>query len=345
MINGVPRILLVRLSAIGDVVRVMPALHGLREAFPNAQIDWAVERLSADLLEGHPDLDSVLVFDRTRDMRRSAAAFWRFCKQVRAGRYDIVVDFHGILKSGILAYFSGAAERAGFAQPRAREASYLFTNKKVTLPARRLSRVEENLLLAETLGAKNPSEPSAISVPHEIQEEVDEFFDASFDSGKWVVAMHVPVERPEKQWPPGYFSQLADLLLADGRFDVLLTWGPGQFEQAEKVAVKARRHPKIAPEMPTLRHYAWLAHHAHLYFGGDTGPMHIASVMGTPVVAVFGGTDPAQHAPCRKPFEALGAAQDAGAGNLDAAEKRLRAITPEMAYDACIRMMAQCRRG
>jgi lipopolysaccharide heptosyltransferase I len=347
MINGVPRILLVRLSAIGDVVRVLPALHGLRETFPNAQIDWVVERRSADLLEGHPDLDSVLVFDRSAEWKRAAKAFWALCNQVRGNRYDIAVDFHGIFKSGVIVAFSGAAERRGFARPRSREVSYLFTNKKVRLPSPHLNRIEENLLLVESLGVRNPGMNATIHVPQEVRDEVDEFFEQTFDSGKWVVAMHAPVERPEKQWPFEYFAQLADLLLADGRFEVLLTWGPGQFEQAARVAAKARRNPLIAPEMPTLKHYAWLAHHADLYFGGDTGPTHIASAMGTPVVVVFGGTDPAKHAPCRKPFETLYVPPEAPKDETRktlSVEERMRRITPEMAYDACIRLTAARKR-
>ena len=99
-----------------------------------------------------------------------------------------------------------------------------------------------------------------------------------------------------------------------------------------------RRNPIVAPETADLKHYAWLIHRADLYFGGDTGPMHVASAMGTPVVAVFGGTDPAKHHPLRKPSEVLYTPPDAEGGPCDAQE-RLEAITPEMAYDACVRVV------
>ncbi len=340
MINGVPRILVVRLSAIGDVVRL---LHGLHETYPNAQIDWAVERKSADILEGHPDLDRALVFDRPAKFRPALKAFWAFCRQIRANRYDIAVDFHGILKSGLITGFSGAPARYGFARPRSQEGSYLFTNKKVKLLSNGLNRIEENMLLCEALGVKRPSLDVTIHVPHDVREEVDQFFEQTFDGGKWVVAMHVPVDRDEKRWPAAHFAQLADLLLADGRFEVMLTWGPGQFGAVEQVLAKARHNPLVAPETPNVKQYAWLAHRADLYFGGDTGPMHIASAMGTPVVAVFGGTDPAKHAPLRKPSEVLyvppADSGDKGRQGLSA-QSRLRSITPEIAYDACIRVVA-----
>ena len=334
MKNGLPRILIVRLSAIGDVVRVLPALHTLRDTFPNAQLDWAVEKKAAELLSEHPCLDQVLVFERPEKKWSAVKDFLRFCRQVRANHYDILLDFHGIFKSGMISAFSSAPDRYGFDRPRAQELSFLFTNHKVRLPSPNLNRVEENLLLCDALCPHRSTHDAMIHVPYEIQDEINDFYDSMFDGGKKVVAMHVPVDRPEKQWPVEHFAQLADLLLADGRFEVMLTWGPGQFAVVNEVLDKSRRHPNVAPETPDLKHYAWLAHRADLYFGGDTGPMHIAAAMGTPIVAVFGGTDPGKHAPYRRPCEIL--YDDSPRLS---AEERLRRITPEMAYDACVRLV------
>lgn len=341
MINGVPRILIVRLGSIGDVVRVLPAVHSLRHAFPEGQIDWAVEPKSAGIVEGHLDLDRVLVFERGDGFWDSSKAFLRFCRKIREGHYDIVLDFHGILKSGLIVWFSRTPVRYGFARPRSREGSYLFTNRKVHLGRDTLSRVEENLRLSEQLAPRLDSAPVPCHVSEEIQAEVDDYFEATFEGGKRVVALHVPVEREEKRWPTGHFAALSDLLLADGRFDVVLTWGPGQFREVEEVLALTKREPHVAPEMADLKHYMWLVHRAHLYFGGDTGPMHIAWAMGTPVVAVFGGTDPLQHAPLGNQCEALTAEKALGAEarlkGMGGAEK-LRLVTPEAAYDSCVRL-------
>lgn len=340
MINGVPRILIVRLSAIGDVVRVLPALHALRDLHPNAQIDWAVEPKSADILTGHPALDQVLVFERGEGVLESARAFSRFCAQVRAGRYDIVVDFHGILKSGLIARASGAPRRLSFAPPRAQEQSHRFATEAVALPSARMNRIEENLELCKALGAKRHTLDVHIEVPDDAQDEVEEYFHHAFHGAKKVVLMHAPVERPEKQWPLGHFAALTDLLIADGRFEVLLTHGPGQLNTAEEVHRLARRKPVIAPATPDLKHFAWLARQADVFFGGDTGPMHIASAMDTPVVAVFGGTDPALHAPLRQPSTVLYAGPANRAKAVDTANgpDYLRLVTPEMAYDAIVKI-------
>ncbi|HOS04201.1 MAG TPA: glycosyltransferase family 9 protein [Candidatus Hydrogenedentes bacterium] len=334
VIDGKPRILIVRLSAIGDVVRVLPALHVLREAHPDARIDWAVERKSSDIVLGHPALDETLIFDRPRGLAQSFRSFAAFCRTVRKNRYDVVIDFHGLFKTGLIAASSGASQRYGFARPRAQEGSFLFTNRKVRLVNPRMNRVEENLALIEGRAPNYRWPNITLYVPSSVQEEVDAFFDSTFESGKLVVAMHVPVDRAEKRWPDAHFAALADMLLADGRFEVMLTWGPGQFEALESVLRHAHRHPVIAPETPTLKHYAWLAHRSAAYVGGDTGPMHIAAAMGTPVVAIFGDTDPAKHAPCRLPHIVL---HNATPG-ISAAE-RLASITPEIAYDACLDLL------
>ncbi|MBN2310182.1 MAG: glycosyltransferase family 9 protein [Candidatus Hydrogenedentes bacterium] len=340
MANDSPRILIIRLSAIGDVVRVLPALHVLRECFPRGQIDWAVEAKSAGILMRHPALNEVLVFTRPPGVAAALREFWGFCRRVRSRRYDIVIDFHGILKSGLIAGYSGAKTRYGFARPRARECSTLFTTHHVRLRSERLNRVEENLALCDPLCPEHGWPNVTIDVPAETRRSVDQFFEDTFDGGKLVVAMHVPMERDEKRWPVEHFAALADMLLADGRFEVLLTWAPGQFDCVEEVVRRTRRHPVVAPETSDLKQYAWLTHRADLYFGGDTGPMHIAWVMGTPVVAVFGGTDPAKHAPYHVRHVILHCGDEAsGEGRSVGVQERLRRVTPDMAYEACVRLL------
>lgn len=341
MLHGIPKILIVRLSAIGDVVRVAPALHMLRTAFPHAQIDWAVEPKSAAILEDHLELDEVLVFERPEGRWNAMLAFVRFLKSIRAGQYDIVIDYHGLLKSGLITWASGAPERYGFARPRSREGSYIFTNRKVKLGEAMLNRIEENLQLTEALASRRPSLDMGFTVPEGIQTEVERYFEETFHSGKIVVALHVPVDRKEKAWPLEHFAALSDMLQRDGRFEAVLTWGPGQFEAVQEVAQKARSAPTIAPEMASLKQYMWFIHCADLYCGGDTGPMHLAWAMGTSVVALFGGTDPRRHEPGRPPFEIL-TAESVGLGDTNlkglSGEEKLALITPEAVYDACVRL-------
>lgn len=339
MINGVPRILLIRLSAIGDVVRVLPALHAIRDQYPTAQIDFAVERKSAAILEDHPALDQLWVFERGDGRLEDFRRFRTFVRQLRLQRYEIVLDFHGIAKTGFLAGRSGAQQRIGFAPPRSQEFSWLFYTQRVTLPTARMNRIEENLELAKAVGAKRHHVDVEIDVREEFREEARGYLHQQFEGAKKVVAVHVPVDRQEKQWPLGHFVGLCDMLMSDGRFDVLLTYGPGQHHLAEEVHVHCRHKPEVAPGLPTLKHYCALVAEVDLFFGGDTGPMHIASAMGTPVVAVFGGTDPQMHGPFRQPNLVLYAGDGTKAVDKAHGPALLSQITAEQAYDACVSLM------
>ncbi|MBI2435217.1 MAG: glycosyltransferase family 9 protein [Candidatus Hydrogenedentes bacterium] len=341
MINGVPRILLLRLSAIGDVVRVLPALHALRDQYPTAQIDFAVEQKAAAVLLDHPALDKLWVFERGQGTWQDSKLFREFAKSIRRERYDIVVDFHGIFKTGFLVARSGAPQRVGFARPRAQELSWLLLTKRVALPSKRMNRIEENLELAKALGARRHHLEVEIAIPEEARELVSDYLHHQFLGAKKIVAVHVPVDRPEKQWPVQHFVELADLLLGDGRFEVLLTYGPGQRGPVEEVQRLSKRKPEICVEFPDLKHYCALMEQVHLFFGGDTGPMHLASAMNVPVVAVFGGTDPQMHGPFRPPHIVLYAG---GPGKHKPIDRRhgpalLAQITAEQAYDACVRLV------
>ncbi|MBI1320732.1 MAG: hypothetical protein GC168_17545 [Candidatus Hydrogenedens sp.] len=341
MQNGVPRILLIRLSAIGDVVRVLPAVHALRDAYPHAQIDFAVEPKSADILTDHPALDNVLIFERTGSGFESSKSFLEYCGRVRDNRYDIAIDFHGILKSGWIVRATGAKKRYGFAPPRSQEMSHLFYTHRVPLVSQRMNRIEENLEICKALDARRAHLDVRIAIPEEVEEHIEEYLDDTFSGGKPFAVVHAPVDRPEKQWPLEHYAALCDMLMADGRLEVVLTHGPGQQAVAEQVQAMARRHPFIVPELPDLKHFAALVQRAALFFGGDTGPMHIASAMDVPVVTVFGGTDPAKHAPLRKPYEVLYAGPNPFPKNvsLTEAELYLSAVLPEQAYDACVRIL------
>lgn len=339
MVGGSPRILIVRLSAIGDVVRVLPALQILRDAYPDAHLDWVIERKAVEVIQGHPSLDGVLIFQRPERFIDAVREFMGLCRSIRDNHYDIVLDFHGILKSGLLTRYAGAKDRIGFARPRSQEGSFLFTNRKVALPKELLNRCDENHRLCQVLIPGCAWPHPIICVPFDVQRTVDNYFESTFDGGKRVIAMHAPVDRPEKQWPFEHFARLSDMLLADGRFEVVLTWGPGQLDVVREILGKTQRLPMVGPETPDLKHLAWMMYRADLYVGGDTGPMHIAWAMGTPVVALFGGTDPRQHAPYQHPHKVLVDGQ-AGPCDLVTARKRLRAVTPEMAYESCLALLS-----
>lgn len=341
MLNGVPRILIIRLGAIGDVVRVLPALHCLRDAFPNAQIDWLTDSQSFDVVDQHPAIDSILILEAGDGQLDSARKIREMGRRIRANRYDKVIDFEGVFSTGVITRYSGAPERYGFGGSATSLMNRLSTNRKTHLGQEVENAMQVNLALCEQFSKGWKSLDVVLGIPDDAADLADDFMEENFDGAKKVVAVHVPGNRPENQWPLEFFAELVDMLLSDGRFEVLLTWGPHQEEAVRKAAEMTHRTAVIAPEMDGLKYYMALVRECELYFGGDGGPMHIASALDVPVVAVFGGTDPARNGPLRQPNQVL-RAQDAEGQNTaylrNNGARLMREISPEDAYDACVRM-------
>jgi ADP-heptose:LPS heptosyltransferase len=296
----------------------------LRGALPGAHLAWLVEDLAAGALEGHPAIDSLWVVPRRRWREGLASpSRWAhtlgevrdFARRLRAARFDWAMDFHGILKSGLWALTSGAPLRIGYEAAGgrgwgSREGNRFFTNRRVGVPRHAISRFERNALLAnaalrDLLHIETPPAPPAGALLHvspAIDSEVEAFFRTMDGSGpagaRAIVAIH-PGSSPGtayKRWFPERYGEVGDALAERG-CRVIFTWGPGEREAAEAIA-GGMKHPAIlAPETPTLQHLSAIFRRCDLFIGNDTGPMHLAALSGTPVVAVFGPTDPVENAP------------------------------------------------
>ena len=344
------RFLVIRLSAIGDVVRTVPAVKGLRERYPDAYIAWLVEEKSSDILVDSPYLDLVIVFPRRQlvgktgspaSMGARTSSLTRFVRKLRRERFDTVLDFHGIFKSGLLAYVSGAKERIGFSRRYTKEFNSLFINRPVVLPGERISRFERNISLVESLDAAPSNLDVEIVVPEEVKRGVARLLEP-FDRSKPLVAVHPTTSRPFKHWDSANYTHVADKLLADGIARVLITCGPGEKDAAQQVVSQMQSGSVPLVQTQSLREYAWLVKQADLYFGADTGPMHIASAMGTPIVAMFGPTDPVVNGPYRQPHRVLYKAVSCSPCKERGCSRNLECmtgITVEEAYDAILVML------
>lgn len=298
------RLLIVRLGAVGDVIRTLPAVSLLKDAYPRARLSWIVEDLSWDLLQGHPDLSEVLRLPR-RTLRDAAVRPWRLpgllreiTATLRARRFDVAVDFQGSLKSALLARLSGAPRRAGFARGHGRELSWRLMTETVEPPTTRLNRVERNLLLAESLGARSDT------VHVRLFERPGEA-----DAAEALLSGRVPAGAPSvvlspgtsgrqawKRWPEARFGVLASALRRDCGAVPLIAWGPGEEPLARAVVAASGGAAVLLPPVD-LRLLAALLRRVTLFVGADTGPMHLAWAVGCPVLALFGPTDPALNAP------------------------------------------------
>ena len=301
------RILIVRLTALGDVIATLPALSALRGIFFDSHIAWAVEPPAHELLEGHPHLDEAIAVNR-RPWQKRISRPWSFPSAVRhalrAARtlseknFDLAIDFQGNLRSGVVTLASGAPFRLGFCRRHAREWGHLFTNAAFAPSADRLHRVDLALALVRTLGDVPQSVPPVLPEYRQADVELETEF-LKHELPRDFILLH-PGTSPFgafKRWPLANFGILALRRRADLQTEFLVSWGPGEKELAERVIRASRGAAILAPELPTLRHMAALIRRSKAFVAADTGPLQLAWALGKPLVGLFGPKDAELHAP------------------------------------------------
>lgn len=277
-----PRILVVRLSAMGDVLHAMPAVATLKHSFPNSWLAWAVEPKWAPLLEGNPFVDEVILIER-----RKPGGIMEAWRSLWNARFDWVVDFQGLVKSALVASLARPERIYGFHQSQVRErlAALVYSNK---VRVRSEHIVERNLELAAATGA------SAIVRSFSLPEGTPE---GDLPEGDFVLASPL-AGWVSKQWPLAYYEALAQRLWDDFRMPLVLNGPPGSAELLSQV-VGVRWHYSGLPGLihATRRTIAVV--------GIDSGPAHLAAALGKPGVAIFGPTDPARNGPYGNTFTVL----------------------------------------
>ncbi|HUT35313.1 MAG TPA: glycosyltransferase family 9 protein [Planctomycetota bacterium] len=308
-LSDAKRIAIFRLSALGDVVNTLPALSALRRARPDAHIAWVVEAASAGVLEGHPMLDEVLVsgrktwqgaFKRLRGSWRAAGEFCRFCALLRRKRFDAVIDFQGNLRSAVGTWLTRAPMRVGPGRGSGRERSHWFYNVRLPLPDGPMHRVERGLALVRALGLETADAKPVIPVSDADKAKVDTFLAASGLGAGQFALIHAGTSPfgQYKQWPPDRWAEVARRLAAELGLRAVFTRGPSQSESesAESVARAAGPQALVAPVF-SLRELGELCRRCRVFLSVDTGPMHLASAVGAPVVALFGPKNPKVYGP------------------------------------------------
>ena len=303
------KFLILRLSAVGDVIRTLPAVKTLKEYFPSSTITWIVEEPSRALLESQHEIDEVILFPRRRWTQgiKSITGIWatveemrKFINELRRRKFDVALDFHGILKSGVLSFLSGSPRRIGYDRRSTKEGNFLFSNVKVKLPKEKISRFERNLALLKGIALEAKELKCGLDIPPEDRNYVTSFFKASpVPMRKPLIAIH-PGTSPKaffKRWMPDQYAQLADQLIQELNATVLFTWGDGEREWVEGIRKGMKKPSLLGPQTESLTQLGEVYRHCDLYIGGDTGPMHVASLMGIPVVVIYGPTDPTENEP------------------------------------------------
>jgi len=280
------RLLVVRLGSLGDLVHTLPAVAAIRLVHPFAQIDWLVDSVHREFL------DLVPVISSTIPLRKATGGGWlQALRELRARQYDVAIDFQGLIKSAALARLSGAATVIGFGRAAAREAlaSAFYTRR---IPAGDAGHViDKNLQLAATLGAPiHRREFPILPIPSAALDAI-----RADGVGRFVL-LNCGAAWPNKRWPAERFGHLASWLRERHGLRSVALWGPGEEGLAAEV-VRCSDGAAVAAPPTTLADLVAFAGAAELMVSGDTGPTHVASALGTPVVALFGPTSPERNGP------------------------------------------------
>lgn len=276
------RILIVRLSAIGDALHGLPVLNALRDAMPQAHLAWVVEGRVANLLRGHRALDELITLPRR--WLNSPRAILDLRRRLRAQNFDVTIDVQGLTKSAIAAWLSGAKRRIGFDGKDGREISRWLNNELVT--PTRTHVVDRNLELLAPLGIKNPQVRFDLDdTPADAQSVGQILRNCSLER---FAVINPGAGWPSKLWPPQRYAAVARYLGEQHDLRTLVIWGnDAEHRLAEQVVAGSGGHSLIAP--PTsLSEVAAIARRAVLFVGSDTGPLHLAGAVGTPCVGLYG---------------------------------------------------------
>ncbi|MGA2344881.1 MAG: glycosyltransferase family 9 protein [Candidatus Sulfotelmatobacter sp.] len=312
--RSIDRLLIVRLSAMGDVIHTLPAAQALRRAFPDAMIGWLIEERWAELLcapgtrrrglrsAQRPLVDWVHAVNLAgwrkslspiATLISTAQQIAKVWNDVRSTRYDVAVDLQGAMRSAVLARWSGAQIVYGAAEPRESPASLWYTRSVI---ARGVHVVEQNLSVAEAVAEQKLPLPR-VEFPQDL--EVEQRMERRLTEARvgTFAILNPGAGWGAKRWPAERYGFVARALAKDG-VRAILNYGPGEenlAREAEAASDGAAKAMKCS-----ITELIALTRRAQLFIGGDTGPLHLAAALQVPVAAIFGPTDPARNGPYGK---------------------------------------------
>ena len=280
-------VLIVRLGALGDVIHAVPAAAALRRAFPGAGIDWLVDAKHRDIV------DLVTAIDRAIPLERPTLSGWtQVLRSLRQTSYDVAIDLQGLMKSAVLARASGAARVVGFSIWHLREKTARpFYSEAHDAEGGHVIR--KNLRLLRALGV----EDDEIRFPlADLPSQALDDLRRRIPPDRPFALINAGAAWPNKRWPPGRFGELATFLKEACGMTPVVLWGPGEEGLADAV-IAASSNAAVAAPPTRVADVVALARAAALVVSGDTGPLHIATAVGTPTVSLFGPTDPERNGP------------------------------------------------
>ena len=308
-------ILIVKLSAIGDVIHTLPALNAIRKHYPHASITWLVEEDAAPLVQGHKALDRVLVSKRKRWLKalrglsflNTIKEVYGFIKALRDTRYDMILDFQALLKSGILIAIARGRRKIGFGKGLEHmEHSYIFLKERIPAVDMEIHALSRGIMLLHAVGIPTNEIEYKLPVSDHDRKKIDKLMKQHGINGmKSLIAINPVAKWETKLWPNKKFAELADTLIDQFNMKIVFTGGIKDYLIIQAITSSMKRRAINFAGKTTLTELAALYEKAALVISTDTGPMHLAAAMGTPVVALFGPTAPWRTGPYGKGHQVI----------------------------------------
>jgi lipopolysaccharide heptosyltransferase I len=281
------KFLIVRLGALGDIVHTVPAAAALRRGYPDARIDWVVDARHASFAQLITCIDRVVPLERP-----TLSAWLQLVQRLRPARYDVALDFQGLMKSAVIARASGATRVAGFSIWHLREKGARPFYSEVGNDEQPPHVIQKNLNLLSVVGIDSAEVDFPLARSSSPAVEAVE----AQAPGRRIALINPGAAWPNKRWPASRFGEVAAFLKEVRGLEPFVLWGPSEQSLAEDVVTTSGGAARVAPATTTAD-LLELSRAAALMVSGDTGPLHIAGAAGTPIVAIFGPTDPERNGP------------------------------------------------
>lgn len=283
------RILIIRTDRIGDVLLSTPVIKAMRDAFPNSHIAMMVRPYAEEIVDGNPYLDEVILFDKDRK-HKGWFAMLKFANEVRRKRFDLALILHPTNRSNLIPFLAGIPERVGYNK----KLGILLTKKIKDLKhIGEKHEIDYNLDVLRAVGIEAKDRMLYMPVKEEHEKVIDRFFVLNdLNENEGVVAFHPGASCPSKRWSAFRFGRVADELVERYKFRVVIIGGPSDVETVKQMHMAMLHAPIILSEKHSLGEVAALLKRCKIFISNDSGPVHIAVAVGTPVIAIFGRADP-----------------------------------------------------
>lgn len=338
MTGPAKKILIIKPSALGDIVLALPALTALRKSFPQARISWLVRPEYAELLRGHPDLDEIILFDRRLlgkwwCKKKAFVNLWGLLRHLREEGFDLVFDFQGLFRTGFFARVTGCGKRIGPAN--ARELAHLFYTDRIVQDYSCIHLVDYYLKMAEAAGAQKGKPEFKFPENAGAAEAVKKLLLENNVNYENYVVFVPSAARAEKLWPIERFAQLADKIAEMFGPSIVATGTQAERQYIDTLVTTAHTAVVNLAGKTSISELTALLKSATLVVSNDTGPGHIAAALGVAMVMIFGPVNPARLCPYKRP-ECVAAVEPNTMGMaIDSSDPRydIRNITVEQVFE------------